>query len=405
MPAKNYTDEEIVEAYAEHGSYGSTAKALGVDRTNLARRIKRMAASGRLGTAPVIPGMRISKISNTPRGDYIQQRPELSEEPFQVPEGHTVRGHSVLTDPNGNVIQMWTKTVADKGTNDLVEALKHVFDSYTGKSELIAPPAVTDTDLLSVYPIADQHIGLLSWGRETGSDYDLDIGAERLRTSMRTLVSQSPSSEQAIILNLGDWQHTDDDRNMTPRGGNLLDVDSRYVKILVAGVELMKECIELSLQKHRTVRVRNIRGNHDPHASVALTVGLKGFYSNNPRVTIDEDPNDFFFYRFGSNLIGATHGHTIKPADMAWTLATDRPKDWGETEHRWFLYGHFHQTKVTEIKDVKVECFRTIAGNDAWSHTRGFRSGKTLTAVTLHRRDGEIGRHMVNISRSERAAA
>src|SRR2546430_15673529 len=98
-------------------------------------------------------------------------------------------------------------------------------------------------------------MGLHAWGKQTGEDYDLEIGTERLRTCLQRLVSQSPSSRTGVILNLGDWQHTDDARNVTPEHGNHLDVDNRYPKILKAGVLLMADAVHLGLEKHEIVIV------------------------------------------------------------------------------------------------------------------------------------------------------
>ena len=159
----------------------------------------------------------------------------------------------------------------------------------------------------------------------------------------------------------------------------------------------MRDVIELAKQKHRTVIVRTIPGNHDPHAAFALTVALSAFYENDPRVTVDDTPGEYFFHRFGQTLIGAHHGHRMKPERMAMKLATDCREDWGATRYHWFLFGHIHHETVKEVGDVRCESFQTLASNDAHHHASGYSAGRSLSSVTLHREDGEIGRHRVNI--------
>ena len=203
--------------------------------------------------------------------------------------------------------------------------------------------------MLSIYPIADQHLGLLAWGRETGDAYDLKIGCARLRDCTKRLVAQSPPSETAIILNLGDWQHTDDEKNVTPGHGFTLDVDSRYFKLVQAGVDLMVDVVELALQKHQKVIVRNLPGNHDPHAHVALTMGLRGHYREHPRVTVLVEPSEFFYYRWHNNFIGATHGHKIKPAKMVMDMAVSHRDDWAKADFRYFLFGHIHHETALKL--------------------------------------------------------
>jgi hypothetical protein len=376
MGTKPLADEILQEAVNlrnEHLTLQAAADAAGVSWSAFENRLRRAAERGLDGSVP---------------------RP--------LPLGQRVKGTSTLykydRDGEWKETLQWVKTKEDIGLEQITEALRNAFDGYTGRAELIDPPAHSDDDLLSVYPIADQHNGLLAWEAETGENYDLKIGADRLRESMARLVSQSPASKQALILNLGDWQHTDDQKNMTPRSGNLLDVDSRYFKILTTGVQLMMDCIELALQKHETIIVRNLPGNHDPHASIALTIALGAFYSNNPRVTINQDPSDFFFHRFGETLIGANHGHKMRAQSMAMTMAVRRREDWGSTKYHWFLFGHIHHETVKEIGDVRCESFQTLAAKDAHAAQSGYCSGQSLTSVTIHRKHGEIGRHRVNVT-------
>lgn len=365
------TDEVLAQAVrlrADHKSLEAAARAAGITASSFRNRLLRAAQRGVDGSIP---------------------------EP--LPLGQVVKGISTLYDKDGEKVLEWIKTGSDQSTIQFIEAIRSAFDEYKSACKLISPPKKSDCDLLSVYPIADQHVGLLSWARETGENYDLKIGVDRLKSCAARLISQSPPSKQAIVLNLGDWTHADDQKNMTPRSGNILDVDGRYFKVLTAGVQLMMDIIELALAKHETVLVRNIPGNHDPHASIALTIALAAFYSGNPRVTVDDDPSDFFFYRFGQTLIGANHGHKMKADRMAMAMATMRREDWGKTRHHWFLFGHIHHETLKEVGDVRVESFRTLAAKDAHAASCGYVSGQSLTSVTIHREDGEIGRHKVNI--------
>jgi transposase/predicted phosphodiesterase len=407
LPSEADETEELkatVELYERTGSISQASRSAGVSKDTIRTRIHKAAERGLMGTKPVLPGFRIKEASRQINADgdvereWIKQAKEHGE-PFSLPDGHIIKGISALTDEDGKLIQQWVKTKTDTVTPDLVAALKETFKEYAGKAEVIPGPDHSDESLLSLYPIADQHIGLLAWGKETGEDdYDLKIGVERLRSCATRLISQSPASKYAIILNLGDWNHNDDQTNMTPGHGNILDVDTRYFKILQAGVQLMMDIIELALQRHETILVRNIPGNHDPHASIALTVALGAFYSSNPRVVVDDDPGDFFFHRFGETLIGATHGHKCKPDKMAMAMAVRCREDWGATKYHWMLHGHFHRQAAEEIGDVRVEGFQTLAANDAYSASHGYNSGKSLNSITLHFDEGEIGRHRVNFA-------
>ena len=400
------TDEqlqEVVSALREaNGNKTEAARYLGLSPTTFRDRVKVAAKRGFLGTKPVLPGFAISKTTtvrdedgNTVR-EFIQQRPENGG-PFNLPDGHSIKGVSAYLDASGNVIQQWVKTRADDSSSILIEAAKAAFESYEGTRAPTAPPERTSDALLSVYPVADAHHGLLAWKPETGENYDLEISANRLFTCMSDLISQSPPSREALILNLGDYFHNNDRTNATPASKNQLDVDGRYFKVVQTGVELFCRLIDLALQKHEIVTVRNLPGNHDPDASIILTIALGAFYRNEPRVVVEQDPSELFFRLFGKTLIGACHGHKMKPERMAMTMATMRAEDWGKAKYRWFLFGHIHHETAKEVGDVRCESFQTLAGRDAYHTGSGYVAGQSISSITLHEERGEIGRHRVNL--------
>jgi hypothetical protein len=130
---------------------------------------------------------------------------------------YVVKGTSTLYDADGNERLKWVKTRLDDERFDQImrEYVEWLATSAKGKAELTPAPVHSQDDLLSVYAIGDPHLGLFSWAAETGEDFDLKI-AERLTTSaVARLVSCSPDSSEALILELGDLLHADDSTNQT----------------------------------------------------------------------------------------------------------------------------------------------------------------------------------------------
>lgn len=362
---------------------------------------KREAEKGRLGFDPVLPGFRLSRTaaerdhSGETVRSWVEQKPERGDV-FELPAGQRIKGISALLDEADRTIVKWVKTGEDRGTDDLISALEQSFRSWDGYAPIIPAPAHTDDELLTVYPLPDLHIGMFATKEESGADFDLEIAATRLRSMSGDLINQSRPTRQALILGLGDQFHTNDFKDATPGHGHKLDVAGRYLDILMTGVQMIQDMIERALQKHESVLVRMLPGNHDPNSSDALTVALRLFYSRNPRVTVLMSKNEIFYHRFGKTLIGATHGHKMKPERMAMAMATDCPEDWGCTLHKVFFFGHIHHETVKEVGAVRCESFNTIAPKDAHASSSGYRSGQSLNALTFHRELGEIGRHKVN---------
>ena len=406
MPTPSLTDElckQAAAAFQRHGSKSGAARALGLNRVTFIHRLKCAAERGLLGFKPVLPGYAIKQTSTQEDSDgnverqWIQQHKESGPR-FTMPAGQVLKGVSALVDSEQRIRYQWIKSKADTCAPELIEALKKVFAEYAGKARPCAPPRFVARDYLVGYPIADPHFGMLAWPKETGGPaYDLRIARRLLRENLGDLVGQSKPARIGLICNLGDWQHTDDQKNMTPRSGNILDVDGRYPKLLEASVAAQIECIELAKRKHQLVIWDSRRGNHDPRASVAMTLALQLFYRKDNGVRIVTTPDDFFFYRFGATLIGATHGHKVRPADMAMTMAVRRRKDWGATRHHHFWFGHIHHETAKEVGDVRCESFQTIAPKDAHAASSAYNSGRSLVAITYHRRRGEVGRHRVNL--------
>jgi hypothetical protein len=115
-------------------------------------------------------------------------------------------------------------------------------------------------------------------------------------------------------------------------------------------------------------------------------------------VTIDISPRLYHYYRFGNNLLGTHHGHRTKMADLPLIMAADRPKDWGETEHRYWMTGHLHSKEVIskDFTGCRVERFCILGPEDAWAYGAGYRSKREMNGLIFHRDFGEAGRNIVS---------
>ena len=184
---------EAVEAFLRYGSKADAAKALGLKRTTFCKRLEIAAKRGLLGTRPVLPGFAIKRTSTQtgPNGElqreWVQQEPESGAE-FEIPDGQTIKGVSALVDGDGRIKQQWIKTAARSSIDDIIPVIKEAFDGYKGRAEICLPPSLVDDDLLTVYIIADLHLGLYAWAKECGDDYDIDIASKLLPGKSRTMI-------------------------------------------------------------------------------------------------------------------------------------------------------------------------------------------------------------------------
>lgn len=394
---------KTVRAWQETGSYGRAAKVLGLNEAAVGQRVRKAARLGLVDFDLPAPGFEISQHSATydAEGNITQQwvktKPEAGEVFAPLP-GHIIKGETAFVNAEGQIVAKWVKTKEDAVGAGLLEALDKVLASYDGRFPIIdkdSGPCLTES--LTVYPIPDLHFGMYSWGEETGLDYNTDIATELMNSTVARLVRRSEPTKKAVILGLGDYFHANDAKAATPESGNRLDVDGRWAQVFSMGAHLAVAMVDMVARHHEEVEVVFLRGNHDPDSAMSLTVALRLFYSKTPRIFINPNPGIAWYYRFGSCLLGATHGHTMKPDRMAMMLASDRPADWGETTYRHFFFGHIHTETAREVGPVRVESFNTPAPRDGWANSKGFRSGRSMNAITFDMKQGEVGRHRINL--------
>lgn len=369
-------ERTAADALLAHGSVAAAAAALGWEAQRLRSTLTELKrAAARRGHAP--------EHSMT----------------ATVPDGYHVKGVSTLYGADGNVRQQWVKSKRDEEhrLELLFDAVKHLADGWDHVAAPTPAPATLDDDLLCVYPMGDPHLGMFSWAAETGQDFDLKIAESNLVRAVDHLVALAPPAKHALLINLGDFFHADSPENRTARSGHALDVDTRWPKVLQAGVRTMHRLIDRALEKHEHVTVINEIGNHDDNSAIMLALCLAAWYRDEPRVTIDTSPAKFHWYRFGDNLIGVTHGDTVKASALPGIMACDQAKAWGETTHRHWYCGHVHHDSVKEFPGVKVETMRTLAPRDAWHNAAGYRSERDMKLDVWHRTDGLTNRHVVGI--------
>jgi hypothetical protein len=333
----------------------------------------------------------------------------------------TLRGNLASRDDNGGHVTQ-TTTLYDGAGNEKLQWVREVFDRRSVedlvrvtidalKSDIPEAPKVTaptkyDPNLMVALQIGDAHLGSYSWGAEcSGGSSDLEIAERDLLSAVDRLIASTPDAEECLIVNVGDWFHTDSSKPFTPLSGNLLDIgDSRWPKVVSTGVRIQRMVCERALKKFKRVRLRNAKGNHDPHSAIILDVAMRAYFENNPRLIVEDSPRDMWWLRFGSNLMAVTHGHNIKPENLPGVLAVDAREEWGQCEYRHIWVGHFHAHKVLDVMGTRVTVWPTLAANDKWHTEKGYRSLKEMMAVVLHKDDGVIETHVAGLKRIRGAA-
>jgi hypothetical protein len=367
--------KEYLQAMDTYGTQAESAKALGVHESTIRKGVQAVKAKA-------------ASKGFAPEHDMTET----------CPDGYQVKGTSTLYDKDGNKKIQWVKTNVDKERQyEMMQEAIGALVSDLPRVEPLSYKGSPSSSLMAVYPLGDPHIGVLCWAAETGQDWDLVIAEKAYLEMFDRLIMTAPACDHAVIVNLGDFFHTDNMEGTTTRSGHSLDVDGRYAKMVQVGMLIIRRMIETALTRHKTVRVINAIGNHDDTSSIFLAEALRNIYDNEPRVIIDRSTGPFHYIEFGKWVAGVHHGHTCKADKLPLLMATDVPDMWGRTFFRTWLTGHIHHDTLKEYNGCTVESFRTLAAKDSYAAWGGYRSLQDSKCLVIHEEYGEVERHTVSI--------
>ena len=361
--------EEAAELYKALGSVRAVARALGIDRSS---------AQARLRTA--------------------KKRGLLSESKFIMPEGMSLRGVTALVDAEGRIKHQYF--LARQDSSNALAELKVFADGLRDdlpRAPPVEPPQITQTDLLTQYTLTDLHFGMLAWGEETrGADYDLGIAENLLVRWFDLAIALAPPSEVAIFAQLGDFLHYDSLKAITPEHGNLLDVDSRFQKVVRVAIRVVRRIVAQLLQKHQIVHIKWCSANHDLASSAIFRELLTAHYENEPRVSVDCSPSEYYAYEWGRTALFYHHGHRRKPHDVDRIFAATFSELFGRSEHRYAHMGHKHEDRIEETQLMRVEQHRTLAPPDAFAASGGWISGRDAKITTYSKKWGKVSESTIS---------
>lgn len=344
-------------------------------------------------------GLRVSGVKS-----LLERASKWDDAPSALTNGAQVIG----ADTPANIV--WTKTHKDGTTTHSVmhsnkpappdpveyaEAIREAIATVPPPLPVVKPNA--PKDILATFTVADLHMGLLTDQEEVGEDWDTKKAQRVFKETFGRLVTITPDAGTALLAQLGDLTHTDDQRNVTPQSGHQLDVDSRFFIILRRAVAVMKWAIEALRQKYDKVIYCGRRGNHDLTAHHAVTLALSEYYADCKDVTIIQDASDFYVHEFGVNMILLHHGDRAKPDRLVHFAAAEFPEIWGRTKYRLALSGHVHHESAKEIGGMRFESVGTIIPRDFHAYTHAYSGARSLISIVHHIEDGEISRARVGV--------
>jgi len=364
---------QYLEAVQKYGSNRKAAVALNVHRS------------------AVDNGIKAAKTKAAMRGwspEHDMTRP--------VPAGYHVRGVSTYYDEDGKARGQWVKSAIDQDAQEeIFRAACKAMAEELKPLRPAKPPSHVQEHLATLYTLTDSHVGMLSWGQETGADWDLEIAERILVGCFNQMVSAAPWSEVGFVSQLGDFLHQDSMEAVTPASRHLLDSDGRFSKVVATAIRILRRVVDLTLVKHGKVIVLMAEGNHDTSSSIWLREMFKALYEQEPRVTVIDSPLPYYVYQHGKTMLGFHHGHLRKNEQLPLLFASQFPQVWGNTSKRYVHTGHRHHVEEKEHSGVTVIQHPTLAARDAYAARGGWIAERQVRAISYHAEHGEVARTTV----------
>lgn len=293
--------------------------------------------------------------------------------------------------PDGSLAarKLWQVKVSLRAIVSTVEtdAIKLIADRFNNQKLRDFPRLsrrLSQRDCMLEVCVPDLHVGKLAWKPETGENYDVDIASRVYRHAVEHIVSLAPIDRiERVVLPIGnDLIHADNDAMGmgTTTNGTPMDVDGRLPRIIDRVVEDMTWSIDLlaGLSGSGGVDVVVVPGNHDRNAAQWLGRVLHAWYRGCKPVRVDISPTPRKYIRYGTNLIGYTHGCDEAHHTLESVMIGERPEDFTKCRVREWHLGHWHKPKETRYNagdthgGTVVRTISSLAGADRWHSRKGF---------------------------------
>jgi len=270
------------------------------------------------------------------------------------------------------------------------ECIKEV-KLYAPKYHAIETIKSEDTHLL-VIDIADLHIGKLATAFETGEDYNSQIAVKRAKDGLQGILDKAKgfNIDKVLFVAGNDILHTDNTRRTTT-AGTPQDTDGMWYDNFIMAKNLYIDLLE-KLISFADVEVVYNPSNHDlTHGFFLMQLIEAHFSKSSIRFNVDLKHRKAF--RYGSNLIGTTHGDGAKIEHLPLLLATEFPILWSKTKHRYIYSHHIHHKTSKDFIGVTFETLRSPSGSDSWHQKMGYTGVPRAVEGYIHHKEfGQIAR-------------
>lgn len=301
---------------------------------------------------------------------------------------------TIQSNSAGELVQRWDRV---KPIQENSEQLFNYLKTRIPVNKLkIKSPKKPDPKIQLEWTLADLHFGMLAWGKETGTDYDMEIARELLLDTASDIFARSGEVKETVLVLLGDNFHSDFYESKTEQSGNILDVDSRFPKMIKSGIDTYISAIETCLNYSGKVKVIVLYGNHDKQTSTILPYILWAYFRNDKRIEVDLSPEKAHYNYWGCTATMYHHGDNTKKQRLCSNFLLEIAKNRNDNPEFFYVkQGHFHHEVVEDVNGVIYETVPSPMAKDGFSAAAGYTAKRATVATAYHYDYGEQWRYSI----------
>ena len=187
--------------------------------------------------------------------------------------------------------------------------------------------------------------------------------------------------EEVVLLNLGDFFHTDNSKNTT-YSGTQLDPVTCFEDSFTLGLDFFTDIIEYVSYHAKKVTVINIKGNHSQDTEYILGETLKRIFKNFSNVNIINNKEYRTYYKYHNSGLLLSHGDKGMER-LPLTFATEGKEVFTSTDNHYIFTGHLHHSSgkqfINDRKEyagIEVRVLSAPTSTDKWHSDQAFQGNK-----------------------------
>lgn len=295
-------------------------------------------------------------------------------------------------------ISIWFKKKVKSPVDEALKAIeKRLENTVPHFLDSKRKPYFDNPHMLEV-SVSDSHFGKLAVNGD-GLEQTISIYSSAIDNILAKIGNYDIDK---ILLPLGsDFFHINNFENTTKKGTRQ-DISHHIFDIYDKGCEAIVNMV-YQLKYIAPVEIVWVPGNHDFETSRYLCTWLQAWFRNDVGINVRIGKNPRKYVKYGSTLLGLTHGNEEKHIDLPNLMMTENRKNISDVEFFEWHIGHFHRAKEMKfvsndtIGHIPIKTLPSLSGTDYWHLSKGFLSNRIVESYLYNYKFGPSGYFITNL--------